>query len=245
MKLINILKEITIQSITPNMVIGLTKQVAALGLLAPNDYNNPFGTFMEQMAEKYKNNNSSSKYIADILNQEELTTAYLILLKMKKDNSLQEINFKRTAAALGMAAGSMLPLDINKNTEVPQSNVALKKDKEETSNISLNDFLKALHQVETGGQTGSIIGDNGRALGPFQIHKIYWSEVAPQIGGRYQDVSNLDYAKKVVIAYFLKYAKDALKNKDWETLAKIHNGGPRGAKKKSTEKYWQKVKAHL
>ena len=96
---------------------------------------------------------------------------------MKLINILQEINLKRAVAAAGMAAGSILPFDINKNTEVPQSNIDLKKDKEETSNISLNDFLNALHQVESGGQLGAIVGDNGRALGPLQIHKIYWAEV--------------------------------------------------------------------
>ena len=30
-----------------------------------------------------------------------------------------------------------------------------------------------------------------------------------------------------------------------EDIARIHNGGPNGYKKKSTEKYWQKVKKVL
>jgi hypothetical protein len=32
---------------------------------------------------------------------------------------------------------------------------------------------------------------------------------------------------------------------DLETVARIHNGGPRGATKTSTQKYWAKVRSHL
>ena len=45
--------------------------------------------------------------------------------------------------------------------------------------------------------------------------------------------------------YMKRYAKDAwtdLKSFDAEKVARIHNGGPRGYKKKATEKYWTKVK---
>jgi len=180
----------------------------------------------------------------DSLDRQPCKVAFLglYLLLMKLLNILQEINLKRAVAAAGMAAGSILPFDINKNTHNPIH--FNKKEKEETHK-TLDDFIKAIHQVESGGQLGAIIGDGGRALGPLQIHKRYWADVADKIGGRYQDVTDLNYAKKVMISYFLKYAKDALHNKDWEKLAKIHNGGPKGYKKNSTEKYWQKVKSHL
>ncbi len=162
---------------------------------------------------------------------------------MKLIDILKEINLKKASTMAGMVAGSVLPFDINQEPDKPQTTISF--DKEENTNISLNQFLKALHQVESGGREGVIIGDNGKALGPLQIHRVYWNDVASKVGGRYEDVTNYNYSTKVVLAYFLKYAKDALKNKDWETLAKIHNGGPKGHKKKSTEKYWQKVKSHL
>ena len=165
---------------------------------------------------------------------------------MKLIEILNEINLKKAAAAAGVVAGSVLPFDSNKNTQQPTTPITFdKKEKETTTDVNLEKFLKAIHQVESGGKLGAIVGDNGRALGPFQIHKVYWADVAPQIGGRYQDVTDYKYARKVMIAYFLKYAKDALQNKDWEKLAKIHNGGPKGHKKTSTDKYWTKVKSHL
>jgi hypothetical protein len=104
-----------------------------------------------------------------------------------------------------------------------------------------NKFLKALNHVEASGKTGAIVGDNGKALGPYQIHRVYWEDVADKVGGKYSDVTNKAYAERVVNAYLNKYAPKAVAAKDYETLARIHNGGPRGATKPSTLGYWKKV----
>lgn len=109
----------------------------------------------------------------------------------------------------------------------------------------LNKFLNALHQVETSGRSGHIVGDKGKALGPLQIHKSYWQDVKNIVGGKYEDVENLNYSKKVVLAYLNKYGRKAFQQGDWETLAKIHNGGPDGANNPNTQGYWKKVKRHL
>lgn len=105
-------------------------------------------------------------------------------------------------------------------------------------------FLNALHQVESSGQvTGDkpIIGDNGKARGPLQIHKEYWDDVKNVVGGKYEDVDNLDYAAKVVTAYMLKYAKNSLQNGDFAVSARRHNGGPIGDRKSATLDYARKV----
>jgi hypothetical protein len=104
-----------------------------------------------------------------------------------------------------------------------------------------NKFLKALNQVEASGRTGAIVGDHGKALGPYQIHKEYWQDVAKQVGGKYSDVTNRAYAEKVVNAYLNKYAPKAVAAKDYETLARVHNGGPAGARNPATKVYWKKV----
>jgi hypothetical protein len=109
-------------------------------------------------------------------------------------------------------------------------------------------FLRALNVVEASGKHGNIVGDNGKALGGYQIHKIYWQDAVQydkSIGGKYQDVTNKAYAEKVVTAYLNRYAKQAISSNDYETLARIHNGGPKGAKKTATTGYWQKVKKVL
>jgi hypothetical protein len=100
-------------------------------------------------------------------------------------------------------------------------------------------FFRALHIVETSGRTGAIIGDGGKALGPLQIHKGYHSDA--RIGGDYSRCADLDYSKRVVTAYLQRYAPAAWAAGDVKTLARVHNGGPRGASKPATVAYGDKV----
>lgn len=104
-------------------------------------------------------------------------------------------------------------------------------------------FVKAIHQVETSGRVGPIKGDGGKALGPLQIHFNYWRDSG--VKGNYQQCADLDYSKKVMRAYFERFAPKALEKNDLEVLSRVHNGGPMGYKNKSTIKYWEKVKKNL
>lgn len=101
-------------------------------------------------------------------------------------------------------------------------------------------FWRALHVVETGGKRGAIVGDNGAALGPLQIHRRYWQDA--RVSGRYEDCADLAYSIKVASSYLKKYAQKAWQSGDVETLARIHNGGPQGDKKPATLHYADKVK---
>ena len=100
-------------------------------------------------------------------------------------------------------------------------------------------FFRALHVVETSGRTGAIIGDNGRALGPLQIHRAYHADA--RIGGDYSRCADLDYSRRVVTAYLQRYAPAAWAAGDVKTLARVHNGGVRGASKQATVAYGDKV----
>jgi hypothetical protein len=100
-------------------------------------------------------------------------------------------------------------------------------------------FWRALHLVETGGRRGAILGDNGKALGPLQIHRAYWQDA--RVGGRYEDCADLDYSKRVASAYLKRYAPKAWAAGDVVTLARIHNGGPAGDRKAATVSYGAKV----
>jgi hypothetical protein len=101
-------------------------------------------------------------------------------------------------------------------------------------------FIQAVHQVETGGRLGPILGDAGRALGPFQIHRSYWKDSG--LPGRYEDCANYEYAVKVMTAVLNRYAPKAVASQDLKTLARVHNGGPQGAKRTATLKYWERVR---
>jgi hypothetical protein len=104
-------------------------------------------------------------------------------------------------------------------------------------------FFRALHIVETSGKLGPTIGDNGKALGPLQIHRAYHAD--SRVAGDYSRCADLDYSKRVVTAYLKRYAPKAWATGDVETLARIHNGGPKGAKKPATKSYAVRVKALL
>ena len=51
-------------------------------------------------------------------------------------------------------------------------------------------ILDAIRFVESSGRDDVPDGDDGRAIGPFQIHEVYWRDAAafdPDLGGTYQD----------------------------------------------------------
>ena len=102
-------------------------------------------------------------------------------------------------------------------------------------------FWRALHLVETSGRTGPIVGDGGKALGPLQIHRAYHQD--SRVAGDYSRVADLDYSKRVATAYLKRYAPTAWAAGDVETLARVHNGGPRGHLKGATKSYGVRVKA--
>ena len=109
-------------------------------------------------------------------------------------------------------------------------------------------LLKAIHQVETSGRFGAIKGDNGAALGPFQIHKAYWIDATQHdksIGGSYSNCADYAYSVKIVNAYMSRYAKKYLDANNSEAIARIHNGGLNGYKNTNTLGYWNKVKKNL
>jgi hypothetical protein len=102
-------------------------------------------------------------------------------------------------------------------------------------------LLDAIATVESGNNP-NVVGDGGKAIGVFQIWRVYWQDAVqhdPSIGGCYEDCRDPEYARRIVIAYMDRYAPA---NASDETLARIHNGGPRGHKKAATTKYWNKVK---
>ena len=113
-------------------------------------------------------------------------------------------------------------------------------------------ILDAIEAVETGGHRdpANAVGDSGRALGPLQIHAVYWQDAVehdPSLianGETYQSVRDRTYARRVVMAYMSRYAKT------WsaEEIARLHNGGPAAMKAKRkhlTDGYWAKVRAAL
>ena len=109
-------------------------------------------------------------------------------------------------------------------------------------------FLDAIRRVETGGLPNAgkgAVGDKGASIGPYQIQRAYHADARMKVG-RYEDCStDATYSEQTMLAYFSRYAPKALESKDWETLARVHNGGPKGHAKKATLGYWAKVKKEM
>jgi hypothetical protein len=109
--------------------------------------------------------------------------------------------------------------------------------------MNLNNLITALMIVESSGNDMAI-GDNGRALGPLQIHRGVVLDVNRITGSNYrwESMTNRAQARAVCEAYLKYWGKGCTT----EQLARKWNGGgPSGDKKKATEAYWLRVKKHL
>lgn len=126
-----------------------------------------------------------------------------------------------------------------------------------SSQHSWRSTLDALKLVETGSRSGvGVKGDRGNALGPLQIWKAYHQDAAERDRSltSYQlCLTSRAYSERVVRAYMRRYAPAAAARlkagtatlADVQRVARIHNGGPRGYRKRATLGYWRKVQAAL
>lgn len=103
-------------------------------------------------------------------------------------------------------------------------------------------FLARLAAVESGGNDAAV---NARedAHGRYQIRAQYLADANEALGTSYTlaDCHDPAIAAAVVRAYLMRYGtafeRRTGRRATDEDLARIHNGGPRGAEKESTEGY--------
>ena len=107
---------------------------------------------------------------------------------------------------------------------------------------TLSNLITALIAVESSGNDIAI-GDNGRAVGPLQIHRGVVLDVNRFTGSHYrwESMTNRAQARAVCQAYLLHYGRGATT----EQLARRWNGGPTGDRKSATVAYWLKVQRNL
>jgi hypothetical protein len=109
---------------------------------------------------------------------------------------------------------------------------------------TLSNLITALIIVESSGNDQAI-GDNGRALGPLQIHKAVVLDVNRITGSHYrhQDMTNRAQARAVCEAYLKHYVTEKRigRKPTVADFAKVWNSGPEGFKKTCSDKYAAKV----
>lgn len=112
----------------------------------------------------------------------------------------------------------------------------------------LRPWLDAIAEVESL-SSDTAVGDGGKAIGRYQIWRVYWADAVAHCptlkDARYEDVTERVYAERVLVAYMLRYCAQAVKDKDYERLSRVHNGGPRGHRKQATLGYWSRVSRAL
>jgi hypothetical protein len=134
----------------------------------------------------------------------------------------------------------------------------------EDRKYSWGQFLICISRVET--PNGENVGDDGAALGPFQIHEPFFDDAAewarrkyPQnpFGFVYIDVGDeLQgwWVSAIVMEYwFDRYAKPEMDRmkigqatlRDFEVMARRFNGGQAGENTTATLNYWLKVRWDL
>ena len=101
-------------------------------------------------------------------------------------------------------------------------------------------LLDAIARIESRCDPNAV-GDGGRALGTYQIHRVYWEDGTKLLGvdWRHRDATNPKKARCVVKAYLLHYGN----GKSLLEMARIHNGGPYGYGKKAALPYARKIQA--
>ena len=109
---------------------------------------------------------------------------------------------------------------------------------------TLSNLISALIIVESSGNDQAI-GDNGRALGPLQIHRGVVLDVNRITGSsyRHQDMTNRAQARAVCESYLRHYVTEKRigRKPTIADFAKVWNSGPDGFKKTCSDKYAARV----
>lgn len=115
------------------------------------------------------------------------------------------------------------------------------KSTESTWEDGWKDFIPALIQVESEGNPRALGKNNDRGI--LQITPILVKEVNRISGLAYTHDDAWDPEKSIEMFYII--ARKYCPEQDFEKMARIWNGGPRGYTKECTVVYWNKVKNEL
>jgi hypothetical protein len=111
------------------------------------------------------------------------------------------------------------------------------------SAANLDPFFAALGKVESSGNSKAV-NKKETALGIYQIRPAYFKDA--NVKGNHEQVFDPVFARRVCEAYIKRYAPEAYAKGDFESLARLHNMGPKYKKNPSaTNGYWQKIKKNL
>lgn len=137
-------------------------------------------------------------------------------------------------------------------SEAPASPYSAPAADAQSTGPDIHDLYAAIAYVESGGERDrdNATGDGGASLGRYQIQLAYWRDawgldraaVTDAMREQYRlDVTDPATARETMRRYWRRHCPAALDAGDWATLARVHNGGPRGAEKDATADYARRV----
>jgi hypothetical protein len=114
-----------------------------------------------------------------------------------------------------------------------------------TPNADFSRLFNAIRIVETGAEEEphNALGDGGKSLGPYQISRKYLADSG--LRGDWRRCRDRKFSEAVMLAYWKRHCPHALIRRDYQTLARVHNGGPNGHRKAATIPYWRLVQGIL
>jgi len=139
--------------------------------------------------------------------------------------------------------GAMPKFVLGKGIDVPEETV---ERTEESVKKDLDLYFEALGQKESSGNPKARnVKEN--ALGLYQIRPAFWSDGVGQLVKEGLDEAKTwkhevdafdpEKARLVTMGYMKRYIPSRLRALDFIGMARTHNGGPKGAKRRSTDKY--------
>lgn len=117
------------------------------------------------------------------------------------------------------------------------------------SNNTFDQYINAIIQIESSGNPNAYNREEA-AAGLFQIRPIYVEDVNRILGeerftleDRWNKDKSTEMFKVYTSHYYNHYKKEIEKlgMQQEKAQSRIHNGGPKGWKKESTETYWNKI----
>jgi len=107
----------------------------------------------------------------------------------------------------------------------------------------INRFYAALRTKESS-DGEHLVGDKGKSAGPYHISKQYQTDAleGTTLDWKWPEAAmDRDKGEYIIFCYMMRHAYFAWVVEDWETCARIHNGGPDGDLEPATAAFWREV----
>lgn len=136
------------------------------------------------------------------------------------------------------------------NQEIVESEFFIDKQIEDEANKHFDkiySFILAINDVEASSKVHDVPKGKAGEIGPLQISEACFIDSGFENAGyQHESCNNFHISMLVAISYFKRYEQEAYESLDYQSLARLWNGGPSWRlNRERTDEYWGKVKKAL